>query len=298
MLRPVCVSKRNFTPHPGLDPPVKVLFLLFFCSLFTHAEVIRDLAYGNEPLQKLDLYLPDAKSGQPRPVIVAIHGGGWAFGDKAHANFIQPKTAWFNDHGCIVASINYRLSPAVTHPSHIEDVCAAIAWVQQHIGKHGGDPQQLILLGHSAGAHLAALAGVDHAKLKAAGADAKGIRSVILIDGAAYDAPRQIANTSLPKFKEMYLKAFTKDIEVQRDASPTLKVATLEATPPPYLILHVAARADSKDQSDRLAQALQAKGGKAKVVPVAGKTHGTINHDLGKPGDPTTTAVAEFLEFP
>ncbi len=271
--------------------------LLAISTLVSCGGTVEDVDYaGNEnPRQKLDLHLPGGESDKPRPVIVAMHGGGWAFGDKGTSGFLEPKTDWFNDQGFIVASVNYRLSPSVTHPAHIQDVAAAIAWVQKHIAGHGGDPKRIYLLGHSAGAHLAALAGVDRARLEAAGADPDGIRGVILLDGAAYDVPRQIDSTRRPAMERMYLTAFTSDAKTQRDASPALKVARFDVAPPPFLILHVATRPSSTDQARRLARALRASGGTATVTPVDGKNHGTINRDLGKAGDPTTEAVAAFL---
>lgn len=272
---------------------------LLVCLLLTlgalPAKILRDIAYASEgdSLQTLDVYLPDQPFKGGTPVVIGIHGGAWAFGDKSNLGFVQPKARWFNSQGFLFVSINYRLSPKVTHPEHIEDVCQAVTWIEENIASHGGDPKQLYLLGHSAGAHLAALAAVDEAKLKKAGADPKSIRGAILLDGAAYHVPNQIA-TALRK-NNIYTKAFTLDEESQKDASPTLKVSQMKGTPPPFLILHVAKRKESRAQSETLAKALRAKGGKAQVMGIEGKTHGTINRDLGKAEDATTKAVAKFL---
>jgi len=275
---------------------MKLLFLLLFATAISAAE-LKDIPYlpGGDPLHKLDLYLPENSTGA-QAVVIGIHGGGWAIGDKSNRTFVQPKAQWFNQHGILFASINYRLSPAVQHPAHVEDVCAAIAWIQKNIASHGGDPRQLYLLGHSAGAHLAALAAIDHPRLKHAGADPKRLRGVILLDGAGYDIPSQMrTGTPLARVNGMYADAFTLDPKVQRDASPTLKV---DRKPPPFLILHVKHRADSKAQSEGLARALTAKGGTATVVPAFGKTHMSINRDFGRPGDVTTNAAARFLGLP
>ena len=276
---------------------MKSLLFNLLLALAAHATELKDIPYvpNGDPLQKLDLHLPE-KGPSPQPVIVAIHGGGWAIGDKSNASFLAPKTQWFNDHGFIVASVNYRLSPAVKHPAHIDDVCASIAWIQQHIKKHGGDPNQLYLLGHSAGAHLAALAAVDQKRLKAAGVKPSGIRGAILIDGAGYDIPRQMRTGSpLARVEGMYADAFTLDPATQRDASPALRVTI---KPPPFLILHVKRRADATAQAELLSRALEAKGGNVTVVPIWGKTHMTINRDFGRPGDATTRAASMFLGLP
>jgi arylformamidase len=275
---------------------VKVLLLCLSLLLTAHAKVLRDLPYagkGSHPLQVLDLHVPEERRAKPRPVFLLIHGGGWRTGDKSNKNFAGPKTSWLLDGGYIVASINYRLSPAVKHPAHVEDTCRAIAWLQRHAAGHGGDPQRLYLLGHSAGAHLAALATVDISRLKAAGADPSGIQGVILLDGAGYDIPVQYPSLREGSIMQrMYRDAFTGDPSKQRDASPVHRVT---AKPPPFLILHVTRRLDSPRQSRLLAEALRKKGGSAEVVPIPGKSHGSINADCGKPGDPVTLAIAKFL---
>ena len=277
---------------------VKILLLCLSLMLAAHApaKVVRDLPYagkGSGPLRTLDLHTPDVKREKPRPIFILIHGGGWRTGDKSNSHFAEPKTQWLLDGGYVVASINYRLSPAVQHPAHIEDACKAIAWVQAHAADFGGDPKRVYLLGHSAGAHLAALAAVDVVRLKAAGADPAGIKGVVLLDGAGYDIPQQYASLREGSvMQKMYRDAFTSDPAEQRDASPVHRVTR---KPPPFLILHITRRLDSPRQSKLLADALRAKGGTAEVVPIPGKSHGTINADCGKPGDPVTLAITKFL---
>jgi acetyl esterase/lipase len=277
---------------------VKFLLLCLSLMLAAHApaKVVRDLPYagkGSGPLRTLDLHTPDEKREKPRPIFLLIHGGGWRTGDKSNSHFAEPKTGWLLDGGYIVVSINYRLSPAVQHPGHIEDVCKAIGWVQEHAADFGGDRNRIYLLGHSAGAHLAALAAVDVARLKAAGADPAGIKGVVLLDGAGYDIPQQYPSLRDDSvMQKMYRDAFTDDPSKQRDASPVHRVTT---KPPPFLILHITRRLDSPRQSRLLADALRAKGGTAEVVPIPGKSHGTINADCGKPDDPVTLAITKFL---
>lgn len=275
-----------------------LLLLIPLLCLPLAARTVNDIPYVRRegvPAKQtsLDLYLPDSPAKKPAPVFILIHGGGWSIGDKDNRTFIQPKTDWLLAQGYVVASINYRLSPAVSHPAHVEDVCAAIAWVEKNIAKHGGAPDKIYLLGHSAGAHLAALAAVDRVRLKEAGADASKIRGVVLLDGAGYDIPLQmpLANkTAL--WGKMYRDAFTLDPEVQRDASPALKPIK---NPPPFLILYVGWRVDSRNQSILMAEALRKSGGKVTVTGIPGKTHMTINADCGKPSDPVTVAITKFL---
>ena len=274
---------------------VRALFFLLILASLASARTLRDLPYAGKkshPYQKLDLYLPDQPSEKSRPVFILIHGGGWSMGDKSNKHFLQPKTSWLLESGYIVASINYRLAPTAKHPKQVEDVLRSITWIQKYIARHGGDPQRIYLLGHSAGAHLAALAAVDSARQKTAGIDPATIRGVVLLDGAGYDITRQYpALREGGAMQKMYRHAFTDDPATQRDASTVHRVTTRA---PPFLILHVARRADSRLQSNLLATALREEGGKAKVLAVD-KTHATINADCGKKGDPVTNAISAFL---
>ncbi len=120
----------------------------------------KNLAYGDAPRKRnlLNLHLPeaDAPGGGPRPVLLQIHGGTWMYGNKDQQG--KPLLDAMVQRGWIGVSINYRLSPVDRWPAHIQDVKAAIAWVKEHIGSHGGDPDHVVLTGGSAGGHLSALA--------------------------------------------------------------------------------------------------------------------------------------------
>ena len=205
---------------------------------------------------------------------------------------MKPKA--FNEQGYILVSISYRLRPVVTYKEQAEDIARAIRWVHDHARDHGGDPSRLFLMGHSAGAHLAALVSTDGRYLKNEGLKLSNLSGVILLDGAGYDIPRQIQQALLPQLKSMYTSVFTEDEAKQKDASPIAHVAGGKGIPP-FLILHVASRRDSKAQSEGLAAKLRAAGIEAKVVAAEGKTHTTINRELGQPDDPPTKAVFEFL---
>jgi acetyl esterase/lipase len=262
------------------------------------AKVLRDLPYAGKEsraLQKLDLFVPDPEYVGARPIVILIHGGGWVGGDKSNENFAEPKTSWLMEQGFIVASLNYRLAPAAKHPAQVEDVCKAIAWMQKNAGHYGGNPERIWLLGHSAGAQLAALAAVDDERQKAGGVNVAALRGVILLDGAGYDIPIQYASLNKRGVMDnIYRKAFTDDPEVQRNASPVHRVTT--AKPPPFLILHLKQRPGSTAQAKLLEAALKAKEGQVKVLAIEGKNHGTISADCGKPGDPVTEAVAAFFK--
>lgn len=255
------------------------------------AKVRRDVSYSEAGGDRTRLDVYGLGEGEDRPVVVWIHGGAWSIGDKARV-LAKPKA--FNERGYVFVSVNYRLHPKVTYKEQAGDVARAIRWVHDHAREVGGDPRRIVLMGHSAGAHLAALVGADGRYLEAAGLKLSDLSGVVLLDGAGYDIPRQVRQAILPRMKAMYTTVFTEDEATQKDASPITHVAGGKGVPP-FLILHVAGRRDSKAQSEGLAAALREAGVAARVVPAEGKTHATINQDLGKPDDAPTRAVFEFL---
>jgi arylformamidase len=253
--------------------------------------VQKNIAYSDAggDRTRLDVYSP--ADGKGHPVVIWIHGGAWKFGDKAN---VQMKPKAFNDQGYVLVRVNYRFHPVVTYKEQAGDIARAIHWVHEHARDYGGDPSRVFLMGHSAGAHLAALVGTDDRYLKSKGLKLSDLSGVILLDGAGYDIPRQIQQAPLPRLKTMYKTVFGEDETKQKDASPITHVAGGTGIAP-FLILHVASRWDSKAQSEGLAAKLRGAGIEVKVVPAEGKTHATINRELGQPDDLPTKAVFEFL---
>jgi acetyl esterase/lipase len=252
-------------------------------------QVRRDLAY-TEPRDErrtLDVYAP--VTGKQHPVVVWIHGGGWRQGDKAG---VQRKPQAFVDRGYAFVSVNYRFVPQVTVKEMTGDIAKAIKWVHDHAGEFGASAEKIVVAGHSAGAHLAALVSTDGRYLQAEGLPLSTIQGCIPVDTAAYDVPKRVQGVgALPASAAA---VFGNDPATHKDLSP-ITFAAKDKQIPAFLILHVADRADSKAQSQAFAQALRDAGVSAKVVAGEGKTHGTINTDLGKPDDPPTKAVFEFL---
>jgi acetyl esterase/lipase len=135
----------------------------------TPAVANTDLAYGADPQQKLDIFRPPASFTGLRPLIVYVHGGAWALGDKADIRCggtapcdparSTPALTRQIDRGYVFASINYRLLTETTrHPDQVRDVKLAVKWLRDHATTYDIDPNQVVLAGHSAGGHLAALA--------------------------------------------------------------------------------------------------------------------------------------------
>ncbi|MDB5849808.1 MAG: alpha/beta hydrolase [Rhodoferax sp.] len=121
----------------------------------------RDIAYGSEPAQRLDVVHPGGTTSAtaPRPVLVFVHGGGFTTGRRttgAASPFYDNVMLWAARHGMVGVNMDYRLAPAHPWPAGAQDVGAALDWVQAHIAARGGDPGRVFVLGHSAGAaHVA-----------------------------------------------------------------------------------------------------------------------------------------------
>jgi acetyl esterase/lipase len=246
----------------------------------------RELSFGSDPRQRLDLVVPTVVPGKA-PILLFVHGGGWSIGDKRLGSEIKGKH--FASQGWAFASTNYRLVPAATVEQQAADVAAAIALLRR---QQGVDPDRIVLMGHSAGAHLAALVASDPAYLKAAGVPLSAVRGVVLLDGAGYDVGEQIAEPR-NRVRSMYTQAFGTDPKRQAALSPARHAAAPNAAN--WLILPVAMRRDSTAQSEKLARLLREGGSRAEVLAQRGKTHMTLNRELGQPGDPSTAVVDAFL---
>ena len=141
------------------------------------------LAYGDVPRQKLDIYRPRALRPDAKPgakVVVFFYGGDWQAGQKGDYRFVAEALA---SRGFVAVLPDYRLYPHVTFPKFVEDGALAVRWVHDHIDQFGGDPHQVYLMGHSAGAHIAALLTLDPHYLAAVGLEPKSIRATVTLSG-------------------------------------------------------------------------------------------------------------------
>jgi acetyl esterase/lipase len=276
------------TTLPKLSDPCRKAIGERAAATYPPAPGTVEHAYGADPKQRLDLVKPAdvAKA----PVLLFIHGGGWSIGDKAHA--AGDKARWANGKSWAFASANYRLVPQATVEQQAADVASAIAWLRANAAKEGLDPNRIVLMGHSAGAHLVALVGTDPRYLKAAGVPLGAVKGVVLLDGAGYDVPTQ-ASAEMNIVKPMYEAAFSKDPKRQAALSPTR-----HATAPNvqrWLILPIERRQDSQAQSKALADELNRADANATVVAVPDESHGSLNKGLGETGDFATEQVEGFL---
>jgi acetyl esterase/lipase len=254
----------------------------------------RDMAYGGAPLQTLAFWAPTTTRAQPAPLVLFVHGGGWKRGDKTNATG-KAKVAHFRAQGYAVASINYRLVPDATVEDQAADVAAALAYVKAHARDLGVDPARIVLMGHSAGAHLVALVGADPRYLRAAGLTESDVAGIVPIDGAAYDVPKQLT-IGARIMGETYDQAFGTDPARQRAISPTFQAVAPNA--PAFLIIHVQ-RKDGIEQSQGLAAALRKAGTPVQINDFPGtglRGHMEINRSLGDPNYPATPVVDAWLK--
>src|SRR5689334_17544792 len=236
------------------------LIVFVLLSAASAQEVKRDISYGRErhERQVLDVYAPkDAKNA---PVVFWIHGGGWQTGDKTS---VQLKPQAFMDKGFVFVSTNYRLLPDVDMGTIIRDIAQSIGWVHQHIAEHGGDPRRIFVMGHSAGAQLAALVCIDERYLKAERVPLTDIKGCVPVDGDTYDVPAiiEVAETrwrvhGLPPAKFGHREKFGNDPAKHKDYSAVTHVARDKGIPP-FLILHVAEHPDTSAQARRLGNVLK-----------------------------------------
>ena len=244
-------------------------------------EVVKDIAYYEgkdaDPVKhKLDLYLPKGK--KDFPVFFFVHGGAWRGGDKKLYGKIG---SVFAQNGVGMVAISYRLSPAVQHPAHVQDVARAFAWTVHNIAKHGGKADQIALSGHSAGGHLVALLATDDSYLKGEKLSRKNVKGVVPLSGVF-----TIRHTDRSE------SVFGKE-ESCKNASPMTHVQTHL---PPFLILY--AEKDLGDlgkQAVQMNEALQQLKCESECRMMKERDHGTIMRNTANEDDPTTKAILEFL---
>jgi arylformamidase len=250
-------------------------------------------SYGSDSMQRLDFYRAKNVSGAA-PLVIFVHGGGWKGGDKRNATG-SDKVTHYTGLGYHMASINYRLVPNATVEQQSADIAAAIAYLLKNREKLGIDTSRVVLMGHSAGAHLSALVGSDPQYLRGAGLDVDVLSGVISIDGAAYDVPAQMSDGA-KIMQDTYVQAFGTDPERQKALSPFHQAQGPNA--PAFLILH-ADRDDGKRQSEALARALREAGTTTQLNAFQGKGlkgHADINRKLGDPAYPATPVVDAWLK--
>jgi acetyl esterase/lipase len=240
-------------------------------------EVVRDLPYvasDADERHKLDLYVPKGK--KDAPVLLFFHGGGFTKGDRKSGASIGRLLA---ARGYVVASAGYRLAPATKHPGAVQDGAKAVAWLRKNIARHGGDPEQVFVGGHSAGAILSGILATDEQFLKAEGLSPKDVRGVVSLSGLF-----RLPEARAPVFGDASA----------RDKASAINHA--RAGLPPFLL--VRAENDNPDRdgdSEAFAEALKKHKVAHTFFVAKGRNHGTV-YSAMKDGDPTLEEVVKFLQ--
>jgi acetyl esterase/lipase len=261
-------------------------------------QVEKDLAYGQDPAQRLDLSTP-ASVGFP--TVIFIHGGSLTSGDKADDDY-RDACAPFPAAGIACANINYRLGTAHRWPAQAQDVAGAVAWLRANVGARGGDSASLFLLGHSSGAMLAALLGADERYLREQGLTTADLRGVMVMGSIMWDDDLQqamerngrarieqrfVRGDDYPMFEslDMYLDHWPIQ-HVRRDMPPYLfLIADSEQVQPPIL----------KTNRTFVERAV-ALGNHAEYQVLPGRSHYSAMHRMSEPGDSAFVLIREFVK--
>ncbi|MGH3803989.1 MAG: alpha/beta hydrolase, partial [Pseudonocardiaceae bacterium] len=236
-------------------------------------------SYGPESRQKLDVYSPqDAKD---RPVVVFFYGGSWTVGSRGLYRFVGAALA---ERGIVAVLPDYRLYPQVKFPLFLDDGALAIAWVQKHAQEFGGDPQRIVLMGHSAGGHEAAFLAYDRQLLQKAGARPQWIVGLVGLSGPyALEPDTKVLNTI---FASPYTAA---------DWQP-VRFVTPQA--PPTLLVHgTADDVVSIEHAEKLRDVLQANRVRVETQFYPGKGHADTVAGISIPARGRTPVLDQSVRF-
>lgn len=280
------------------------IFLQFITAIFlalcvtsTHASpvILKDIAYGSAPLQKLDIYKPaNATKGNLLPVHVFIHGGAWRAGDKdqhrAMGNF-------YAERGAVLVTINYRLFPKDPHPAQIEDVATAVKWLYDHIGEYGGDRTRLVLSGHSAGAHLAALLAADPQYLTKHHLRTDLLRAVVPVDTASFDFTSRADGGPVVRAVNRTIKRNFGPDDVQLRAASPIYQAPRNGHLPEFYLFVTSQRADAVKQTKDFADVLDRAGAPASEVKIIeGLSHSEMARAISDANSPIAQRILRLLK--
>ncbi len=239
-----------------------LLFLLAACAQtglavlnapasFGDETVVRDIAYGPEPEQKLDIYMPAGDATKPRNVVVFFYGGRWTNGAKEDYRFAGKA---FADLGFVVVIPDYRKYPAVRSPVFVQDGAKALAWVYDNIKDYNGAPGRINVAGHSAGAHIGALLATDAHYLAAEGKK----RSAVIRSFAGMAGPYSFIPDE-PDLEDMFGPPKN---------YPLMQATTfVDGKQPPMLLLYGASDTTVKiGNLEKMQQAIKTKGGYVKSI--------------------------------
>lgn len=242
---------------------------------------IMDVAYGSDKKQRFDVYLP--QNPKNAPVIVMVHGGAWSKGDKRTDRVVENKAARWNPKGIIFVSVNYRLLPDADPLQQADDVANALIYIQNHAYEWGGDTSKIVLMGHSAGAHLVSLVSADPSRYNRL----KPWLCTVSLDSAAMN----IVSLMGRKHYNFYDEAFGNDPMFWEAASPYHRLKTNAV---PMMLVCSSTRNDKPcDEIQGFMHKAKSLGNRIEVQSQA-MSHKEINEDLGLESD-YTNVVEMFI---
>ena len=263
----------------------------------TKVRVLPDVSYGSDTRNVMDLYLPEG-GPTPRPMVLCIHGGGWAGGDKKVYAWLAEELA---RRGYAAASVTYRFAPAHRAPAQMEDVQRAVRWLRRNADKYGVDPERFGAIGGSAGGHLAAWLALAEARDNG---DPELARHSGRVQCAVdcygpVDLEAMMKSASAPIVQQFIGKPLEGNEQAYRGASPHFLV---KDRPPPFLIIHgtldvgTARGQVPMEQSERLYEKLRRAGGDATLLKLDGAGHGFTGSGNNQYARQALAAAAAFFD--
>ena len=242
---------------------------------------LTDIAYGEGPRRMLDVY-PGAGPGSAKPVMVFLYGGSWDSGRRQDYRWVGRALA---AQGFLTIVPDYRLVSEIKFPGFEDDCAAAVRWARDHAAEHGGDPDKIVIIGHSAGAYNAVMLGLDRHFLDKAGVPQSAIRGVIGLSGPydfyPWDTP--VSETAFGSYP---------------DPLQTQPVTFARADAPPLLLLHGSADTTVRPRNvARLEARMKVAGGRVQTKIYEGVDHKGMVLALSTPFRGKSTVLADVTAF-
>lgn len=255
------------------------IILLYKNAKLPETQIIRNIQYFNLPgpdsaMNRLDLFLPTGKNW---PVMVFVHGGEWTEGDKdlkvAGADVYGNIGRYFASQGIGTAVISYRLIPQVDWKTQVLDVARATGWVYHHIREYGGNPQNIFLAGHSAGAQLATRVALDSSALNVTGLSPRLVCGVIPISGVGYNFLNE-ETYQMGLDYDVYKTLFNQEELSKSFRKKISPIFFAKKSSPPFLILYAGnEQKEIRHESQKLAGWLMKVGAENQLYSIPNESH-------------------------